>query len=98
MSNKAVGVFVHPKDQHNVVSEINARLKLDRVIFAAAEEAATGNGHGYFIKSPWVSTDILLNLKHGSNPSQRGLSRSEDGIVWEFPDNYPEKIKNLIRR
>jgi len=72
--------------------------KTESIDVAAAEEAATGNGHGYFIKSPWVSTDILLNLKHGLNPSQRGLSRSQDGIVWEFPDTYPEKIKNLIRR
>ena len=31
---------------------------------AAAEDAASGNGHGYFIKSPWVSThgESVLNL------------------------------------
>lgn len=72
--------------------------KTENIDVAAAEEAATGNGHGYFIKSPWVSTDILLNLKYGSNPSQRGLSRSEGGTVWVFPENYPENIKNLIIR
>jgi len=72
--------------------------KTDIIDVAAAEETATGNGHGYFIKSPWVSTDILLTLKYGSPPSQRGLSKPAGGTVWEFPENYPENIRDLINR
>ena len=60
--------------------------------WAAIEEASLSK------KRDRVSTDILLNLKYGSNSSQRGLFRPEDGTVWVFPENYPENIKNLIRR
>lgn len=62
---------------------------------AAAEDAASGNGHGYFIKSPWVSSDLLLALKSGADPEDRGLALKPDGLVWEFPDDYPEVVENL---
>jgi esterase/lipase superfamily enzyme len=64
---------------------------------AAAEEAASGNGHGYFIKSPWVSTDLLLALKSGADPKCRGLSLKPEGLAWEFPDEYPQVAERLAR-
>ena len=65
---------------------------------SAAEEAASGNGHGYFIKSPWVSTDILLALKYGTPPQERGLIRPKDDFAWEFPKNYPETIREAVHQ
>lgn len=62
---------------------------------AAAEDADAGNGHGYFIKSPWVSTDLLLALKFGEEPSARGLRLNADSAVWEFPDDYVRKIEGM---
>ena len=59
---------------------------------AAAEDAASGNGHGYFVKSPWVSSDLLLTLRSCIPPAGRGLVLKPDGIVWQFPDNYPEMV------
>lgn len=64
---------------------------------AAAEDAASGNGHGYFIKSPWVSTDLLLALTHGASPSERGLVLKAEEFVWKFSDNYPNKIKRITK-
>jgi len=72
-------------------------LKTKSINVAAAEEAASGNGHGYFIKSPWVSTDVLLTLKYSSPPSQRGLIQQTDNIAWEFPEDYPERIRQAIQ-
>ena len=64
---------------------------------AAAEDAASGNGHGYFIKSPWVSTDLLLTLKNGAKPQKRGLSWQEANAVWYFPENYPLMVGQVIK-
>ena len=64
---------------------------------AAAEEAASGNGHGYFIKSPWVSADLLMALRTGDSPMDRGLVRQHNGLVWEFPDRYPQVAEKLAR-
>ena len=65
---------------------------------AAAEDVASGNGHGYFVKSPWVSTDLLLTLKHGSGPQKRGLRYNEVDAAWVFPENYPQKIKQVVKQ
>lgn len=63
---------------------------------AAAENAASGNGHGYFIKSPWVSTDLILAFTCGAPPAGRGLVRKEKDVIWKFPGDYPQKIKGIL--
>ncbi len=63
---------------------------------AAAEDASSGNGHGYFIKSPWVSTDLLLSLKHGAPPRERGLTKQTDEFIWQFPQNYPAAVHRAM--
>ncbi len=51
-------------------------------------------GHGYFHRDPWVSSDILTSAKF-PNPTQRGLMKSKNGLFWEFPQNYPQKLKEI---
>jgi esterase/lipase superfamily enzyme len=63
---------------------------------AEAENSASGNGHGYFIKSPWVSSDILLILRYGLEVSERGLLKPKEVAVWSFHSKYPLTIRQLI--
>ncbi len=65
---------------------------------AAAENVAAGNGHGYFVKSPWVSTDLLLTLKHGFDPYKRGLRWDEVEAGWVFPESYPQRIRQVVEQ
>jgi len=62
---------------------------------AEAENTASGNGHGYFIKSQWVSSDILLTLRYGMEALERGLLKSKEAAVWSFHSKYPLTIKQL---
>ena len=80
----------------NSTSSSFAEVKLIDV--AAAENVASGNGHGYFVKSPWVSTDILLTLKHGSHPHKRGLRYNRVEAAWVFPESYPQKIRQVAEQ
>jgi len=57
-----------------------------------AEGADAGNGHGYFRNSPWASSDILMTLMYDLSPEQRGLVLKKDMPVWEFPDDYIERL------
>jgi len=52
------------------------------------EKAATGNGHAYFRKSPWVSSDILSTLMYDLSPQERGLIHSKEWPIWQFPPDY----------
>ncbi|KPK00349.1 MAG: hypothetical protein AMJ60_01680 [Desulfobacterales bacterium SG8_35] len=63
------------------------------------EKAATGNGHAYFRKSPWVSSDILSTLMYDLSPEERGLYHSKEWPIWQFPQDYISKLTNkLIER
>lgn len=57
-----------------------------------AEASDTGNGHWYFRSSPWASSDLFLSLLTGKSPAERGLVRSPDQVVWQFPSDYLERV------
>ena len=53
-------------------------------------------GHSYFNRDPWVSSDIG-SFFLGRTPPQRGLVKtSPDSVFWEFPENYPERLVELL--
>jgi esterase/lipase superfamily enzyme len=53
-----------------------------------AEKSSTGNGHAYFRKSPWVSSDILSTLMYDLSPQERSLTRTREWPIWQFPPDY----------
>jgi len=61
-----------------------------------AEGAETENGHRYFRKSPWASSDILMTLRYDLLPANRGLVRSVDNPIWTFPPDYIERLRSAI--
>ncbi|MGH1439060.1 MAG: alpha/beta hydrolase [Cellvibrionaceae bacterium] len=63
-----------------------------------AQKANSGNGHGYFFNSPWVSSDLLLILKHNLSPQKRGLIKEKDKINWSFSNNHVERLSTISSR
>ena len=63
---------------------------------SAAEKSNAGNGHAYFRHSPWVSSDLLINLLYNLSPEKRGLIRKEGEVVWSFPKDYVERLKSSV--
>ncbi|WP_455222090.1 alpha/beta hydrolase [Kaarinaea lacus] len=61
-----------------------------------AEGAETENGHRYFRKSPWASSDILMTLRYDLLPDKRGLVRSGNSPIWTFPQDYITRLRNAI--
>jgi hypothetical protein len=65
-----------PKDR-NIEPAVKDYLRnTERLIFIDVTNtaaAATGNGHAYFRKNPWASSDILATLMYDLRPDQRGL-------------------------
>ena len=61
-----------------------------------AENFDSGNGHAYFRKSPWVSADVLMTIRHGYPPAERGLVRIEESPIWRFPDDYISRIEKML--
>ncbi|RLT95977.1 alpha/beta hydrolase [Ketobacter sp.] len=63
-----------------------------------AAEIERNNGHSYFRSSPWVSSDILATLRFNLSPEQRGLERGEDGVTWQFPEDYLSRLRVSVQR
>jgi len=71
----------------------------DRISFinvSEAEGVRTGNGHGYFRSSLWVSSDLLMTLTYRLTPEQRGLIEQDDLPVYTFPSDYIERLWGAI--
>ena len=61
-----------------------------------ARGATAGNGHGYFRRSPWASSDILVTLAYDLPPAKRGLVLEENVPVWKFPEDYIEQLRAAL--
>ena len=74
--------------------EKNKNLVIVDVTNAAS--ADTGNGHAYFRKSPWVSSDLLMTFMYDLPPEGRGLVAREDTPIWTFPEDYIEQLRTRL--
>ncbi|MEM6910597.1 MAG: alpha/beta hydrolase [Verrucomicrobiota bacterium] len=81
-------------EQSTLLSEDLGGLEMIDVTYP---EAIYGDilGHGYFQNDPWVSSDIGTGIL-GFSPEERGLVRQPGEIFWEFPPDYPERVKRLF--
>lgn len=52
--------------------------------------------HSYWYLNPWVSSDLILLLRHDLPPERRGLVPGKDG-PWTFPDDYPARAAAIAR-
>jgi esterase/lipase superfamily enzyme len=53
-------------------------------------------GHGYWYANDWVSTDIVLSLRHPLPAAQRCLVNPPGARVWRMPDNYPQCVADRL--
>jgi hypothetical protein len=69
---------------------------LEIIDVTEAAESTTGNGHAYFRKSPWVSSDLLTLLAYDLGAAERGLEKEENLLVWTFPPDFIERLRKVL--
>ena len=74
---------------------LRSQNRFSLVDVSRAENADANNGHAYFHKSPWVSSDLLLTFATSLPPGERGLVKKGDSPLWEFPDDYVARLGSL---
>lgn len=75
---------------------IDFRDQVSFINVSDAEGAGSGNGHGYFLSSPWASSDVLMTMYYGLTPDQRGLVEQDDLPIYTFPPDYIPRLWNAI--
>ncbi len=79
-----------------VINYLRSTRDLMFIDVTDAEGAAKGNGHAYFRKSPWVSSDVLSTLMYDLRPEERGLVPAEGSPIWTFPPDYIDRLKAIL--
>jgi len=77
---------------------VSASPRLSMVDVDGAANFDAGNGHAYFRTSPWVSSDVLLNLRYGLGPGERGLEQRDESPIWRFPKDYVARSAAALRK
>jgi esterase/lipase superfamily enzyme len=75
---------------------LRANPSLQFVDVTQAAGSTTGNGHSYFRKSPWVSSDLLMLLAYDIGAADRGLDKHENLPVWKFPPDFIERLREVL--
>lgn len=90
---------IDPKEGGLTQKQLNIlapNQELSLINVSQAERANSGKGHNYFRQSPWVSSDVLVTLRFGLSPGERGLVQ-EDGLgIWSFPQDYIKGLKTSL--
>jgi hypothetical protein len=40
----------------------------------------------------WANTDVLMNVRTGLKPAERGLQPNNLEKIWGFPADYPQRV------
>ena len=79
-----------PPRVDKVLTELQDKVSMIDV--TQTEGADSGNGHYYFRSSPWASSDILMTLAYDLSNEQRGLVLKPSLPIWEFPEDYLQRL------
>jgi esterase/lipase superfamily enzyme len=97
LSRERLGQLEKDKNMKKHHAELLLKIEdLNFIDVSDAEGSMTGNGHAYFRKSPWASSDILVTLAFDLKPTERGLTRTKEKPIWVFPSDYNERLKSIL--
>lgn len=61
-----------------------------------AADSTYGNGHSFFRKSPWVSSDLIALLSYDLDADRRGLEKDPNLLVWTYPPDFIERLRKAL--
>jgi hypothetical protein len=75
----------------------NERLvTIDVADVEGAHELSGIRGHGYWVANQRVSSDLLLSMVYPFDPTWRGLVHGPGRGLWNFPDDYPQRVGDAV--
>ena len=55
------------------------------------------DGHHYWYRHPWMSSDIIFLMRTDLPPAARGLTPSQMEGIWYLSPDYPEKAREALK-
>ena len=73
------------------------RLEVVDVSGGKRERGFDIGGHHYWYRHPWVSSDVIMRVRTGLAPAERGLVAEENARFWLLPADYPDRVRAAAR-
>ena len=87
------------RNELDELDELMAKIDvIDVSHFDPGREGGSFSGHGYWYQNSWVATDVLASFRWSIPADGRGLARVGDEQTWYFPNDYPQRITDLVVR
>ncbi len=89
------------EEEEKILIEASRTHHLDILNVGDSKALKIGGAHDSWYSHPWVSNDLLMLFLLNADPLERGLSENEHKsgtISYLFPENYDEKILNIIEK
>jgi esterase/lipase superfamily enzyme len=71
-------------------------LEVVDVSLGSVERGFNIDGHDYWMRHPWASTDVLLSIRTDLPAAERGLERVGPNL-WAIPTGLPDRCSGLRR-
>jgi esterase/lipase superfamily enzyme len=85
-----------PRELDRLAADVRLQA-IDVSDVRGAHEMGGMKGHGYWYANDWISTDIILSLRHPLPPARRCLVKKPNTrAVWELPEKYPECVADRL--
>ena len=75
---------------------LRANPSLQFVDVTEAAGSTGGDGHSFFRKSPWVSSDLMALLAYDLGAAQRGLVKDDRLLTWRYPPDFIERLRRQL--
>jgi esterase/lipase superfamily enzyme len=85
-----------PRELDRLAADVRLQA-IDVSDVRGAHEMGGMKGHGYWYANDWISTDIILSLRHPLPPARRCLVKKPNTrAVWQLPEQYPECVADRL--
>jgi esterase/lipase superfamily enzyme len=91
---RAGSAEVEDLEQEFIVSHQLANVEIIDVSLGQEIRGFDIEGHHYWYRHPWMSSDIVFLMRKDLPPAARGLTPAEMEGVWYLSPDYPEKIRD----
>ena len=82
------------QEEQFIVSHQLANVEIIDVSIGQEIRGFDIEGHHYWYRHPWMSSDIVFLMRTDLPPAARGLTPAEMEGVWYLSPDYPEKIRD----
>jgi hypothetical protein len=86
-----------PDDRELMILRTHPRLEVVDSSFGKNLRGFDISGHRYWYQHPWISSDLMLALRTGATPQQRGLSKAPAPQVFYFAPDYAGRIGGIAK-